>query len=49
MWTRIQNYFNAEPILLHLFPNFEELPDEEKDSKLEKVRFGVSRYNNRSL
>ena len=31
------NYFNAEPILLHLFPNFEELPDEEKDSKLEKV------------
>ena len=31
------NYFNAEPILLHLFPNFESLPDEEKDSKLEKV------------
>ena len=31
------NYFNAEPILLHLVPNFEELSDEEKDSKLEKV------------
>ena len=31
------NYFNAEPILLHLFPNFESLPDQEKDSKLEKV------------
>ena len=31
------NYFNAEPILLHLFPNFESLPDKEKDNKLEKV------------
>jgi hypothetical protein len=31
------NYFNAEPILLHLFPNFESLSDQEKDSKLEKV------------
>ncbi len=31
------NYFNAEPILKHLYPNFEELSDEEKDSKLEKV------------
>ena len=31
------NYFNAEPILLHLFPNFESLSDKEKDSKLEKV------------
>ena len=31
------NYFNAEPILLHLFPDFESLPDQEKDSKLEKV------------
>ena len=31
------NYFNAEPLLLHLFPNFENLSDEEKDSKLEKV------------
>jgi hypothetical protein len=31
------NYFNAEPILLHLYPNFETLSDEEKDSKLEKV------------
>ena len=31
------NYFNAEPILLHLFPDFESLPDKEKDNKLEKV------------
>jgi DNA polymerase elongation subunit (family B) len=31
------NYFNAEPLLLHLYPNFEQLPDEEKDDKLEKV------------
>ena len=31
------NYFNAEPILLHLYPNFEELSDKEKDSKLEEV------------
>ena len=31
------NYFNAEPILKHLYPNFEELNDKEKDSKLEGV------------
>ncbi len=31
------NYFNAEPILKHLYPNFEELTDEEKDNKLEKI------------
>ena len=31
------NYFNAEPLLLHLYPNFEELSDKEKDDKLEKV------------
>ena len=31
------NYFNAEPLLLHLYPNFESLPDEEKDEKLEGV------------
>jgi len=31
------NYFNAEPLLLHLFPNFETFTDEEKDDKLEKV------------
>ena len=31
------NYFNAEPILLHLFPDFEDLSDKEKDNKLEKV------------
>jgi len=31
------NYFNAEPILLHLYPNFEEFSDGEKDDILEKV------------
>ena len=31
------NYFNAEPLLLHLYPNFEELNDQEKDNKLEGV------------
>jgi len=31
------NYFNAEPILKHLYPNFEELDDKEKDDKLEGV------------
>ena len=31
------NYFNAEPLLLHLYPNFEELEDKEKDNILEKV------------
>ena len=31
------NYFNAEPLLLKLHPNFEELSAEEKDDILEKV------------
>ena len=31
------NYFNAEPLLLHLYPNFEELEDKEKDNKLEEI------------
>ncbi len=31
------NYFNAEPILKHLYPNFETFNDKEKDSILEKV------------
>jgi DNA polymerase elongation subunit (family B) len=31
------NYFNAEPLLKHLYPNFEKLSDEEKDLKLEQV------------
>ena len=31
------NYFNAEPLLLKLYPNFEELPAEEKDGILEKI------------
>ena len=29
------NYFNAEPLLNHLYPNFKDLSNEEKDSKLE--------------
>ena len=31
------NYFNAEPLLLHLYPNFEDFSDKEKDNILEKV------------
>jgi DNA polymerase elongation subunit (family B) len=31
------NYFNAEPILKHLYPDFELFSDEEKDEKLEGV------------
>ena len=31
------NYFNAEPLLLHLYPNFEEFTDEKKDDILERV------------
>jgi DNA polymerase elongation subunit (family B) len=31
------NYFNAEPLLKHLYPNFEEMSDAEKDDVLEKV------------
>jgi DNA polymerase elongation subunit (family B) len=31
------NYFNAEPILKHLYPDFESFSDEEKDEKLEGV------------
>ena len=31
------NYFHAEPLLKHLYPNFEELDDKEKDSKLEDI------------
>ena len=31
------NYFNAEPILKYLYPNFEKLSDKDKDNKLELV------------
>ena len=31
------NYFNAEPLLLHLYPDFEELSDKDKDDKLENI------------
>ena len=31
------NYFNAEPLLLHLYPNFESFNDKKKDQLLEKV------------
>ena len=31
------NYFNAEPILKHLYPDFELFSDEEKDDKLEQI------------
>ena len=31
------NYFNADPLLKHLYPNFEEMGEEEKDDVLEQV------------
>jgi hypothetical protein len=31
------NYFNAEPLLLHLYPNFESFNDEKKDKILEEI------------
>jgi len=31
------NYFNAEPLLKYLYPDFEEKSDEEKDNLLEQV------------
>lgn len=31
------NYFNAEPLLLHLYPNFESFDDKKKDDILEKI------------
>jgi len=31
------NYFNAEPLLKHLYPNFEEIDDVEKDNLLEQI------------
>ena len=31
------NYFNAEPLLKHINPDFDSLPDKEKDDMLEKV------------
>ena len=31
------NYFHAEPILRHLYPNFDKMSDLEKDEALEKV------------
>ena len=30
-------YIHAEPLLRHLYPNFEEMPSEEKDDKLETI------------
>ena len=31
------NYYNAEPMLRHLYPNFDEMSEEERDVKLEEV------------
>jgi len=31
------NYFNAGPLLNHLYPNFEKLSDQDKDDKLESI------------
>tara|TARA_R110000744_G_scaffold142137_4_gene253682 strand:- start:198 stop:1124 length:927 start_codon:yes stop_codon:yes gene_type:complete len=31
------NYFHAEPLLKHIYPNFSELPEEDQDDLLEKM------------
>jgi len=31
------NYYNAEPLLRHLYPNFDEMEEEERDAKLEEI------------
>jgi hypothetical protein len=31
------NYYNAEPLLRHLYPNFDKMDDEERDNKLEEI------------
>ena len=31
------NYFHAEPILKHFYPNFDEMSERERDEALEKV------------
>jgi DNA polymerase elongation subunit (family B) len=31
------NYFHAEPLLKHMYPNFSELPEEDQDDLLEKM------------
>ena len=31
------NYYNAEPLLRHLYPNFDSMPEEERDAKLEEI------------
>ena len=31
------NYYNAEPLLRHLYPNFDSMSEEERDTKLEEI------------
>ena len=31
------NYYNAEPLLRHLYPNFDDMDEEERDNKLEEI------------
>ena len=38
------NYFNAEPLLKHLYPNFEELSDEEKDNILRPYIYNSNKF-----
>jgi hypothetical protein len=33
------NYYNAEPLLRHLYPTFDEMGEEERDNKLEEIAF----------
>ena len=45
------NYFHAEPLLRHRFPNFDKMSDKEKDTELEKIALEyqdiiTNHYNN---
>lgn len=45
------NYFHAEPLLRHRFPNFDEMSDKEKDTELENIALEyqdiiTNHYNN---
>ena len=38
------NYFNAEPILKYLYPNFEELSDKDKDDKFIPIGHSIGSW-----
>ena len=37
MLIQNSNYYNAEPMLRHLYSNFDDMSEEERDKALEKI------------